>query len=149
MNELSKVPAKFESIIIIPSGVMNFQSRKLRKKSTLTHIHLTTLIMVISSVVVVTSKVVKQIIYWTTLDFSVNLYWFLIIFERISNIGNSVCIFSHFCSRYFIVFNYYIHCKSPTTTIIIRQRPAATSNNNQTRHELPSHTHRKICLNCN
>jgi hypothetical protein len=42
MNESSKVPAKFESIIIIPSGVMNFQSRKLRKKnSTLTHIHLT------------------------------------------------------------------------------------------------------------
>jgi hypothetical protein len=32
MNESSKVPAKFESIIIIPSGVMNFQSRKLRKK---------------------------------------------------------------------------------------------------------------------
>jgi hypothetical protein len=32
MNGSSKVPAKFESIIIIPSGVMNFQSRKLRKK---------------------------------------------------------------------------------------------------------------------
>jgi hypothetical protein len=28
MNESSKVPAKFEYIIIIPSGVMNFQSRK-------------------------------------------------------------------------------------------------------------------------
>jgi hypothetical protein len=32
MNESSKVPAKYESIIIIPSGVMNFQSRKLKKK---------------------------------------------------------------------------------------------------------------------
>jgi hypothetical protein len=40
MNESSKVPAKFESIIINLSGVMNFQSRKLRKKTTLTHIHL-------------------------------------------------------------------------------------------------------------
>jgi hypothetical protein len=36
MNESSKVPAKFESIIIIPNGVMIFQSRKLGKNSTLT-----------------------------------------------------------------------------------------------------------------
>jgi hypothetical protein len=41
---MSHQNAKFESIIIIPSGVMNFQSRKLRKKSTLTHIHLTSFV---------------------------------------------------------------------------------------------------------
>jgi hypothetical protein len=32
MNESSNVPARFEFIIIIPSGVMNFKSRKLCKK---------------------------------------------------------------------------------------------------------------------
>jgi hypothetical protein len=48
MNESSKVPAKFESIIIIPSGVMNFQSRKLRKKF-YTYAHTPYLIIIIKT----------------------------------------------------------------------------------------------------